>query len=146
MRRGMTLLELLLAMGLLSGIAAAGVPLTQAALSGLARIDQKLLWQRSAEMTLGEIDRLLLRRERGDTSPLTTDSNRLTIRVAGGAAIALGLDGRTLRLHAEGQPSRTVIGDLHAVEITLDEGRQILSIGLTALDGETLHRTWELSP
>lgn len=44
MRRGLTLIELLLALTLLTGIAAAMLPLTRSVLGGAREIDRKLLW------------------------------------------------------------------------------------------------------
>ena len=146
MRRGLTLLELLLALALLTGVSAAILPLTRVALGGMHEIDQRLLWKRSADMTLGEIDRLLIRRDHRESRdhPVKADGQRLTIRLAGGSTVTLV--SRDDRLESGGgtQAPEVLLGDLEEVIFELDDEHDVLTVTLTSMYGQTAERVWRL--
>ena len=148
MRRGLTLIELLLALTLLTGIAAAMLPLTRSVLGGAREIDRKLLWGRSAEMTLGEIDRLLVRKARQDSgeSVVLVENERLAIHLVGGSTATLAVENGELRSSVDRQLSRMLIGELGEISFSIDEETDTLTVMLSAISGETVQRTWELSP
>ncbi|HED54119.1 MAG TPA: prepilin-type N-terminal cleavage/methylation domain-containing protein [Phycisphaerales bacterium] len=146
MRRGLTLLELLLALALLTGVSAAVVPVTRVALGGMQTIDRRMLWKRSAEMTLGEIDRLILRRDRHDPKdkPVRPDGKRLAIRLAGGAVATLSMKNDRLLLDISSHDTALLIGELDTVAFGLSEDQAELTVALTSVRGQTAERVWRL--
>jgi len=146
MRRGLTLLELLLALALLTGVSAAILPLTRVALGGMHEIDRQLLWKRSADMTLAEIDLLLLRRDHRESRdhPVKADSKRLTIRLAGGSMVTLTNFGDQLQFDDGAQAPEVLLGDLEVVAFELDDEHDALTIALTSMYGQTAERVWRL--
>lgn len=148
MRRGLTLIELLLALTLLTGVAAATLPLTRSVLGGAREIDQKLLWQRSAEMTLGEIDRLLLRRDRRDrgTPGIRVENERLVIPLTGGSIATLALDSSELKISMSRPPDRVLIGNLDGITFAIDEESETLMVELRSSHSGSVQRSWDLVP
>lgn len=145
MRRGLTLIELLLAFTLLTGVAAATLPLTRSVLGGAREIDQKLIWQRSAEMTLGEIDRLLLRRDR-DTPGIRVENERLVIPLTGGSIATLTLGSGELKISMSRTPGRVLIGNLDGITFAIDEESETLTVELRSSHSESVQRSWDLVP
>ena len=148
MRRGLTLIELLLALTLLTGVAAATLPLTRSVLGGAREIDQKLLWQRSAEMTLGEIDRLLLRRDRRDrgTPGIRVENECLVIPLTGGSIATLALDSSELKISMSRPPDRVLIGNLDGITFAIDEESETLMVELRSSHSGSVQRSWDLVP
>jgi len=146
MRRGLTLIELLLAVALLAGVASAIVPLTRVALGGMRQIDQDLHWQRSADMTLNEIGLVLLRRDRQEAraGPVIVDEHTLRVRLAGGSRATLTLSGDRLTIEERGQESRVLLGELDSVEFSIDEETGLLTIRLTSTHELSIERSWDI--
>ena len=148
MRRGLTLLELLLAVALLAGAAAAIVPLTRTALGSMQDIDRDLAWQRSADMTLAEIDRLLLRRDRDPSraDSVTKTDDRLHVRLATGATVTIRFeDDRLLSRHTT-DPERLLLAEIENATFELDEESKLLTVRLESNGRLVALRTWELTP
>lgn len=145
MKRGMTLLELLMALVLLSGVAAAILPLTRVALGGMKEIDRRLLWKRSADMTLAEIDRLLIRRDRRESRehPVEADSERLTIRLADGEIVTLTIRESQLWFEHDTSQPELLLGDLETLTFELGEEHEELGVKLTSMHGQA-DRVWRL--
>lgn len=147
MRRGLTLLELLLAMMLLAGIAAAVIPLTRSVIGGMQQIDQKLLWRRSAENALGEIDRQLLQRQRSSSVEETVrvENDRLIITLTNVTSVRFGMDQNDFQLTASSNANRVLIGRVGEALFTFDDERQVLLVRLKCDDGEIAERSWGLA-
>ena len=148
MRRGLTLLELLLAVALLAAVSSAIVPLTRLSLGEIREIDQDLLWQRSAGMTLNEIGFVILTRDRrgSPVEPVTLDQNTLRVRTASGAAVSLGLRGTTLKAEQPGVPPRVLLGQLSEIGFTINEDTGRLNARLVSTNGLSAERSWGLQP
>ena len=148
MRRGLTLLELLLAVALLAGAAAAIVHLTRTALGSMQDIDQDLAWQRSADMTLAEIDRLLLRRDRDPSraDAVTTTDDHLRVRLATGGTVTIrSVDDRLLSGRAS-DPERLLLAETESASFELDEETKLLTVRLESNGRLVALRTWEVTP
>ena len=148
MRRGLTLLELLLAVALLAGAAAAIVPLSRTALGSMQDIDRDLAWQRSADMTLAEIDRLILRRDRGPSraDAVTTTDDRLQVRLATGAMVTIRSEDDRLLSRRASDPGRLLLAEIENVSFELDEETQLLTVRIESSGRLTASRTWEVTP
>ena len=148
MRRGLTLLELLLAVALLAGAAAAIVHLTRTALGSMQDIDQDLAWQRSADMTLAEIDRLLLRRDRDPSraDAVTTTDDHLRVRLATGATVTIRSEEDRLLSRRASDPGRLLLAEIENVSFELDEETQLLTVRIESSGRLTASRTWEVTP
>jgi len=148
MRRGLTLLELLLAVALLAAAAAAIVPLTRTALGSMQDIDRDLAWQRSADMALAEIDRLLLRRDRDPSraNAVTTTDDHLRVRLATGATVTIrSEDDRLLSGHTT-DPERLLLAEIENASFELNEETKLLTVRLKSNGRLVALRTWELTP
>tara|TARA_R110002153_G_C12963329_1_gene460258 strand:- start:68 stop:514 length:447 start_codon:yes stop_codon:yes gene_type:complete len=148
MRRGLTLLELLLAVALLAGAAAAIVHLTRTALGSMQDIDQDLAWQRSADMTLAEIDRLLLRRDRDPSraDAVTTTDDHLRVRLATGATVTIRSEEDRLLSRRASDPGRLLLAEIENATFELDEETKLLTVRFESNGRLTALRTWELTP
>ena len=148
MRRGLTLLELLLAVALLAGAAAAIVPLTRTALGSMQDIDRDLAWQRSADMTLAEIDRLLLRRDRDPSraDAVSTTDDRLQVRLATGATVTIKSEDDRLLSGRASDPERLLLAETESASFELDEETKLLTVRLESNGRLVALRTWEVTP
>ena len=148
MRRGLTLLELLLAVALLAGAAAAIVPLTRTALGSMQDIDRDLAWQRSADMALAEIDRLLLRRDRDPSraDAVTTTADSLRVRLATGPTVTIKSEDDRLLSGRASDPGRLLLAEIESASFELDEETQLLTVRIESNGRLTALRTWELTP
>jgi len=147
-RRGLTVIEILLALALLTALAAATLPLTRSSLDSLRETDRRLLWQRSAEMALGEIDRLLLQQDRrGEGGPVVVaDGNRLRTRLTGGKSASIEHQGGILYLSRDDEDPRVLVGDVAESAFELDEELERLTVTLKSVRGQSASRSWELEP
>ena len=148
MRRGLTLLELLLAVALLAGAAAAIVPLTRTALGSMQDIDRDLAWQRSADMTLAEIDRLLLRRDRDPSraDAVSTTDDQLQVRLATGATVTIKSEDDRLLSGRASDPERLLLAETESASFELDEETKLLTVRLESNGRLVALRTWEVTP
>lgn len=148
MRRGLTLLELLLAVALLAGAAATIVPLTRTALGSMQDIDRDLAWQRSADMTLAEIDRLFLRRDRDSsrTDAVTTTADSLRMRLATGATVTIRSEDDRLLSRRATDFERLLLAEIKNATFELDEETKLLTVLLESNGRLVALRTWEVTP
>ncbi|RNC81184.1 MAG: hypothetical protein ED559_05125 [Phycisphaera sp.] len=146
MRRGLTLLELLFAIGLLAGVAAAIVPLTRTALVAMHDIDQSLAWQRSADMTLSEIDRLLLRRDRdsSQSNPIRASNDRFIVRTATGVSVTITHEGDKLEYRDGNNDTRLLLGRVSSASFELSDVAEVFTVTFESSDGLTAMRSWEI--
>ncbi|MFG0243481.1 MAG: prepilin-type N-terminal cleavage/methylation domain-containing protein [Phycisphaerales bacterium JB054] len=170
MRHGMTMVELLLALALLSGLALACVSWTATASRALATEGGRASWRAAAERSLDLVDGAFAvedvglrtgggRRERGPRveigdgwitvgtraavpgdKPLVAVA--IQLRVADGVLRAAWLDheGRELA-------SRPLLGDITALDVAsqeLEDRRVLLTLRLVHRAGASVERTWRL--
>lgn len=148
MRRGITILELLLACALLAGVAGAIVPLTRTALSAAQSIETSQRWKRAADMTFVTIDQVLLRRDRRESrsDSVIVEGERLSVRAATGLTDRFTLHEDSLLLESGHGERRVLIGDLSTASFEADQETGPLTVTLTSTTGQIRKRTWEIAP
>jgi len=168
MNRGMTMVELLLALALLSGLMLACVSWTTAASRALATEGGRASWRAAAERAVELVDETLAvedagLRARGDRGPrvalgdmsidVRTRAAVMADRPAVAAAMRLRLTDGVLRadwLDAEGRvlASRPLLGEVAALEVDtqeLEDRRVLLTLRLVHSAGASVERAWHLS-
>lgn len=152
MRRAMTLLEVLLSLALLGGIAIACASWIATAARGTETTAERLRWRSAADATLTLIGNQLAigdfkpeqqarfepPRVRASNSSLEIDT-RLNGRVAT-AAIEL----RDNRLTLTADDERLLLADVATFEAELDEETQILTVTLRSTTGDERARRYTL--
>jgi prepilin-type N-terminal cleavage/methylation domain-containing protein len=171
MRRGMTMVELLLALALLSGLALACVSWTAAASRSLATEGGRASWRAAAERSLNLVDEAFAvedvrlrtgggRRARGPRVEI--GNGRLTVgtraavqgdKPAAAAAMRMRVADGVLHadwLDDEGRElaSRPLLGEVAALEVDteeLEDRRVLLTIRLVHDADASVERAWRLS-
>lgn len=152
MKRGMTLLEVLLSLALLGGIALACASWVGTAARGTEGTAERLRWRSAAEAALGLVSDLITV---GDFSPneqripqqprVRVEENSLEIdaRLDGRAVTAVVelKDGR-LMLRADGE--RLLVADVAEFQAEIDEESQVLAIAIRSSTGDERTRRYTL--
>lgn len=170
-RRSMTLLETVLALALLGGLAVASVAWTTSAVSSSRRLGDRANWESAAQATLRLIERDLATGDAparttdrsGRPTWLQTDKDSLRIRVrtppyTGDEHVTYRFDPdrnsliRSVEVGGAQEPESLLIGELAEVHFELVHGQAphettaFVRVGLTSADGLAAarrFRTWE---
>lgn len=146
--RGLTLLETLLALSMLSIVAGLVASMTATATRSMPERVKPLRWESAAAATLQEIDRALQGRDRSIRvdRALTVDDASVSIARPWGTRVAFRLSDESLARHIENE-SRVLISDVGQFTATVSESgsRTILTISIESTDGGSVQRSWEVS-
>ncbi|MEO1535923.1 MAG: hypothetical protein AAFS11_10260 [Planctomycetota bacterium] len=146
--RGLTLLETLLALSMLSIVAGLVASMTMTATRSMPEQVKPVRWESAAAATLQEIDRALQSRDRSIRVDrvLTLDNTSVSIARSWGTRVAFRLSDETLARHIENE-SRVLIGDVGRFAATMrgSGSRNILTITIESTDGDSAQRSWEIS-
>lgn len=154
MSRGMTLLEVLLSLALLGGIALACASWVGTAARGTESTAERLRWHSAADASLGLIGDLIAT---GDFNPneqrvperprvrVETNSLEIDTRLNGRSAIALvEMKEDQLVLRAPPDDERLLVADVAQFEAELDAETQVLSVTLRSRAGDERSRRYSL--
>ncbi len=144
MRRGLTLLEVLFASVMLTGLMIAGLMMLTS-LSGTREARDAAAWERSARASLSEIQRALDRRFGEDLPlrPVVLTSDGLRSYRSERAFDEIELRSGVLFINSENQ-ARVLIGEVSEFVCRIDEHRTIVEVKLSGQCGRSLTRTLPL--